>query len=48
MADSDQGDKTEDPTDKRRSEARQKGNVAKSVDVNAATIMLVATGGLLF
>jgi len=47
MAESDQGDKTEDPTDRRRSEARQKGNVAKSVDVNAAVIMLVATGGLL-
>ncbi|MCG6154522.1 flagellar biosynthesis protein FlhB [Rubinisphaera margarita] len=48
MADPDQGDKTEDPTDKRRSETRQKGNVAKSVDVNAAATMLVATGGLLF
>ena len=48
MAENDQGEKTEDPTEQRRREARQKGNVAKSVDLNAACMMLAATGGLLF
>ncbi len=48
MAESDSGEKTEDPTDHRRGEARKDGNVAKSVDVNAAVIMLTAAGGLLF
>ncbi len=48
MAESDQGDKSEDPTDQRRREARNKGNVAKSTDLNAAAAMLAATGGLLF
>ncbi|WP_237226817.1 flagellar biosynthesis protein FlhB [Rubinisphaera sp. JC750] len=48
MADDDQGEKSEDPTDQRRREARNQGNVAKSVDVNAAAIMLAATGGLMF
>ncbi len=48
MPDQDQGEKTEDPTDQRRREARQKGNVAKSIDLNAAAVMLAATGGLFF
>ena len=48
MAETDSGEKTEDPTEHRRSEARKDGNVAKSVDVNAAVIMLTAAGGLLF
>ncbi len=43
---SDTGDKTEAPTDKRRSEAREKGNIPKSTDLNAAIIMLAAAGGL--
>jgi len=48
VAESDQGEKSEDPTDQRRREARNQGNVAKSVDVNAAAIMIAATGGLMF
>ncbi len=48
MAETDSGEKTEDPTDHRRGEARKDGNVAKSVDVNAAVIMMTAAGGLLF
>lgn len=47
MANDDQ-EKSEDPTDKRRSEAREKGNVAKSTDLNAAAMMIAATSGLLF
>lgn len=47
----DLGEKTEDPTAKRRSEARDKGQVAKSADLSAAALMLfvavylVAFGG---
>ena len=36
----DQGDKTEAPTPRRRQEAREQGNVARSPDVNAALILL--------
>src|SRR5947209_7253237 len=45
------GDKTEKPTPKRLAEARKKGQVAKSSDLNGAVVMLVglitlgATGG---
>lgn len=42
------GDKTELPTDRRRSEARQKGNVARSTDLNAAGIMLAAAAAMFF
>ena len=45
---SDDQEKSEDPTDKRRADARQKGNVAKSTDMNAAAMMLAASSGLLF
>ncbi|MEZ6046906.1 MAG: flagellar biosynthesis protein FlhB [Planctomycetaceae bacterium] len=41
MATDDSGDKTEDPTDRRRSQAREQGNVAKSADLNSATLMLM-------
>ncbi len=41
------GDKTEQPTDRRRSEAREKGNVARSVDLTSAGVML-ATAATLF
>jgi flagellar biosynthetic protein FlhB len=34
------GDKTEAPTPKRRAEARQKGQVARSADLNGAVVML--------
>ena len=36
------GEKTEQPTDRRRQEAREKGNVARSNDLNAAGLMLAA------
>jgi flagellar biosynthetic protein FlhB len=36
------GEKTEDATPKRRQEARNKGQVAKSVEINSALIMLMA------
>tara|TARA_R110002111_G_scaffold18931_2_gene46297 strand:+ start:136747 stop:137826 length:1080 start_codon:yes stop_codon:yes gene_type:complete len=48
MADNDTGEKTEQPTDRRRSEAREKGNIAKSTDLNAAGMMLAAAAALYF
>ncbi|MAT16747.1 MAG: flagellar biosynthesis protein FlhB [Planctomyces sp.] len=42
MATDDSGDKTEDPTDRRRTEAREQGNIAKSTDLNAAALMLMS------
>ena len=42
MAD-EQGEKTEQPTERRRREARDKGNVARSTDLNTALAMLAAT-----
>lgn len=42
MPDSPTGEKTEDPTPKRREEARQEGNVAKSQDLTAAVAMFGA------
>ncbi|QDU79131.1 Flagellar biosynthetic protein FlhB [Polystyrenella longa] len=41
MASDDSGDKTEDPTERKRSQAREQGNVAKSADLNAAALMLM-------
>lgn len=40
-------DRTEDPTERRRAEAREKGNIAKSTDLNAATLMLAAAAAVL-
>ena len=40
MAEDDSGDKTEAPTPRRRQEAREQGNVAKSVDLSAAAVMI--------
>jgi flagellar biosynthetic protein FlhB len=42
------GDKTELPTDRRRVEIRERGNVARSVDLNVAVSVLVAAGVLYF
>ncbi|HUG93443.1 MAG TPA: EscU/YscU/HrcU family type III secretion system export apparatus switch protein, partial [Planctomycetaceae bacterium] len=36
------GERTEQPTDRRRTESRRKGNVARSVDLNSAGLMLAA------
>ena len=38
----DAGDKTEKPTPKRREEARKKGQVAKSMDVNGAGVFMAS------
>lgn len=46
MAADNDNEKTEDPTPHRRSQAREKGNVARSTDLNAAIVMLAAAGGL--
>jgi flagellar biosynthesis protein FlhB len=40
--DSDSGEKTEEPTGKKLSEAVTKGNIAKSMDINTAAILAVA------
>lgn len=42
------GEKTEEPTAKRKSETRQKGQVAKSVDFSSSVIILVAFFSLKF
>jgi flagellar biosynthesis protein FlhB len=41
-------DKTEKPTAKRRTEARKKGTVAKSNDLNGAVVLIVGLVGLTF
>lgn len=46
--DQDTGDKTELPTDRRREEVRERGNVARSIDLNVATSVLVAAALLNF
>ena len=43
----DADDRTEAPTEHRRSEAREKGHIAKSGDLTAAALMLAASAGLL-
>lgn len=42
MADDLRGEKTEAPSPRRRQEARERGNVARSVDLNSALFLLVA------
>src|SRR5271154_2784201 len=44
MAENDTGEKTEAPTPRRRQEARDAGNIARSPDLNAAVLMI----GILF
>jgi flagellar biosynthetic protein FlhB len=46
MSSDDAGDKTELPTDRRRQQAREQGNIARSVDLTAAIVLLAAAGGL--
>jgi flagellar biosynthetic protein FlhB len=41
-------DKTEAPTPRRRTEARSKGQIAKSQDLTSAVLLLAAFGGLYF
>lgn len=48
MAESESGaDKTEDPTDKRKKDSREKGEVARSKELNTVAVMLAGTGGAL-
>ncbi|AKJ99610.1 flagellar biosynthesis protein FlhB [Pseudomonas chlororaphis] len=48
MAESESGqDKTEDPTEKRKRESREKGEIARSKELNTLAIMLAGAGGLL-
>jgi flagellar biosynthetic protein FlhB len=46
MASDEFGERTEQPTDRRRAEARQKGNVARSTDLTTAGAMLAAAAAL--
>lgn len=46
--DSEGGDKTELPTDRRREEVRERGNVARSVDLSVAASIVAAAGVLYF
>lgn len=46
--DSEGGDKTELPTDRRREEVRERGNVARSTDLAVATSVVAAAGVLYF
>jgi flagellar biosynthetic protein FlhB len=48
MAESESGqDKTEDPTEKRKQDSREKGEVARSKELNTLAVMLAGSGGLL-
>ena len=43
MAENDSGEKTEEPTDKRKSDAQRKGQVAQSQEIQSWAILLTAT-----
>ncbi|MFF7064373.1 flagellar biosynthesis protein FlhB [Pseudomonas sp. NPDC008258] len=48
MSESESGqDKTEDPTDKRKRDAREKGEIARSKELNTVAVTLAGAGGLL-
>jgi flagellar biosynthetic protein FlhB len=48
MAESESGqDKTEDPTEKRKQDSREKGEVARSKELNTLAVMLAGSAGLL-
>jgi flagellar biosynthetic protein FlhB len=48
VAESESGqDKTEDPTDKRKRDSREKGEVARSKELNTVAVMLAGTGAVL-
>jgi len=48
MATDEHGDKTEQPTERRRTQAREQGNIARSTDVTAAGLLMAAAGALHF
>ena len=48
MAESESGqDKTEDPTDKRKKDSREKGEIARSKELNTVATMMAGAGALL-
>ena len=48
MAESESGaDKTEDPTEKRKKDSREKGEIARSKELNTLAIMLAGSIGLI-
>lgn len=48
MAESESGaDKTEDPTEKRKNDSREKGEITRSKELNTFVVMLVGVGGIL-
>ncbi|MHA3738337.1 flagellar biosynthesis protein FlhB [Pseudomonas sp. Eth.TT006] len=48
MAESESGqDKTEDPTEKRKKDSREKGEIARSKELNTLAVMLAGASGLL-
>ncbi|WP_017902271.1 flagellar biosynthesis protein FlhB [Pseudomonas asplenii] len=48
MAESESGqDKTEQPTEKRKRESREKGEIARSKELNTLVVMMAGTGGVL-
>ena len=47
MADDDNGEKTEQPTERRRQEVRSQGNIARSADLTAAGL-LIGVASLLY
>ncbi|WP_268800314.1 flagellar biosynthesis protein FlhB [Pseudomonas huanghezhanensis] len=48
MAENENGqDKTEDPTDKRKKDSREKGEIARSKELNTVVVMIVGAAGLL-
>ena len=47
MAESESGaDKSEEPTEKRRRESREKGQIARSKELNTLAVMLAGTGAV--
>ncbi len=46
--DTDRDDKTEDPSDRRREETREQGNIPRSADLNAAFLAVAITGAFYF
>jgi flagellar biosynthetic protein FlhB len=48
MASDEFGEKTEQPTERRRMQAREQGNIARSTDVTATAVLLAAAGALYF
>ncbi len=48
MAENENGaDKSEQPTEKRLSDARKKGQIARSKELNTLVVMLAGAGGLM-